>query len=237
VKKKTTKALEPTRRKGMKILVIDVGGTNLKLLATDQEDVRKLPSGPDLTPSAMIQAVKEGVKDWSFEAISIGFPAPIVGGKLLLPPVNLGPGWPDVDFAKEFGCPVKLINDALMQALGSYESGRMLFLGLGTGLGSAMIADNVLIPLELAHLPFKKGRSFEDCVGEKALKLDGKKKWEKVVFEVVELLRRALVAETVVLGGGNVKKLTTLPEGVRAGDNRNAIIGGFRLWQKDYRLP
>ncbi len=221
----------------MKILVIDVGGTNVKLLASGADEARKFPSGPQMRPAKMIAAVKQVVKDWDYEAISIGVPTPVVHGKLKHDPVNLGPGWCNIDFGRAFGCPVKLINDAAMQALGSYEGGRMLFLGLGTGLGSAMVAENVVIPLELAHLPYKKDREFEDYVGERGLLRMGRKKWTEEVYDVIDCLRRALVAESVVLGGGNVKKLRELPEGVRAGDNRNAFVGGFRMWQKKYVLP
>jgi polyphosphate glucokinase len=220
----------------MKTLVLDIGGTHVKLMATGEE-VRKFPSGPTLRPAKMIATVHGLVKDWDYEAVSIGFPAPVAHGKLLRDPVNLGPGWTNVDFAKEFGRPVRLINDAAMQALGSYEGGRMLFLGLGTGLGSSMVADNVVIALELAHLPYKKDRTFEDYVGERGLLRMGRKKWIESIFDVIARLKSALVAEEVVLGGGNAKKLKDVPDGVRVVDNRNAFIGGFRLWQKKYVLP
>jgi polyphosphate glucokinase len=220
----------------MKTLVLDVGGTNVKFAATGQE-TKKFPSGPTLRPAKMISTVTDLVKGWEFEAVSIGFPAPVVRGKLLRDPVNLGPGWTKVDFAKEFGRPVRLINDAAMQALGSYEGGRMLFLGLGTGLGAAMVADNVVIALELAHLPYKKDRSFEDYVGERGMLRMGRKRWTGAVQDVITRLRNALVAESVVVGGGNAKKLRELADGIRLGDNRNAIIGGFRMWQRKYVLP
>jgi predicted NBD/HSP70 family sugar kinase len=220
----------------MKTLVLDVGGTNVKLAATGHE-VTKFPSGPTLRPAKMIATVRDLVKDWEYEAVSIGFPAPVVRGKLLRDPMNLGPGWTKVDFAKEFSRPVRLINDAAMQALGSYEGGRMLFLGLGTGLGAAMVADNVVIALELAHMPYKKDKTFEDYVGERGMLRMGKKRWTAAVYDVIMRLRSGLVAESVVLGGGNAKKLRELPDGIRVVDNKNAIIGGFRMWQRKYVLP
>jgi polyphosphate glucokinase len=217
----------------MKILVIDVGGTNLKLLATGQEEPRKVPSGPTLTAEQMVQDVREATRDWEYGVVSIGYPGPVVRGKPLLEPRNLAPGWVDFDFAAAFGLPVRIINDAAMQALGSYEGGTMLFLGLGTGLGSTLIIDKVVAPMELAHLPYKKGRTFEDYIGVRGLERFGKRAWHQAVEDVVARLKAALVADYVVLGGGNVKKLKQLPEGARRGDNRNAFVGGFRLWQ-DY---
>jgi predicted NBD/HSP70 family sugar kinase len=215
------------------VLAVDVGGTNVKLLATGQKEVRKVPSDPKLTASEMAKQVKEAVKDWSYDAVSIGYPGPVVQGRPLEDPHNLAPGWVKFDYRKAFGKPVKIINDAAMQALGSYKKGRMLFLGLGTGLGSAMIVDGVLQPMELAHLPYKKGRTYEDYLGKAGLERLGKKKWQKNVFEVVEQLRQAMQADDVVLGGGNAKKLTALPKGVRLGSNSNAFIGGFRMWQDE----
>ncbi|HYL12304.1 MAG TPA: ROK family protein [Terriglobales bacterium] len=220
----------PTRD-GRKVLVIDVGGTSIKLLATGQKEPRKFPSGPNMTAASMVREVKKAVKDWDYDAISIGYPGPVVHGRPLRDPHNLAPGWVDFDFEKAFGCPVKIINDASMQALGSYKKGRMLFLGLGTGLGSAMIVDGIIEPMELAHLPYKHGRTFEDYVGIRGLDRLGRKKWEQHVAKVVEQLREALQAEEVVLGGGNVKKLKKLPPGTRAGDNENAFLGGFRIWE------
>ncbi len=217
----------------MKVLVIDVGGTHVKVLATGQEEARKIPSGPKLTAQEMTDQVREATRDWEYEAISIGYPGPVVHGHPLLEPWNLGHGWVGFDFAAHFGKPVKVINDAAMQALGSYEGGRMLFLGLGTGLGSAMVLNKILAPMELAHLPYRKGRTFEDYVGLRGLERLGKKKWRRAVEDVVARLKAALVADYVVLGGGNVKKLRRLPEGARPGDNRNAFRGGFRLWE-DY---
>lgn len=215
----------------MKVLVIDVGGTNIKVFASGQDEVRKFPSGPTLTPKQMVEGVLQLVGDWSYDVITIGYPGPVIHGRLALEPRNLGTGWVDFDFAAHFGKPVKLINDAAMQALGSYEGGRMLFLGLGTGLGSALIIDRVIAPLELAHLPYKKGRTFEDYVGLRGLKRLGKKKWQKAVEDVVARLQAALVADSVVLGGGNAKHLKRLPPGARMGDNRNAFLGGVRLWE------
>ncbi len=216
----------------MKILVVDVGGTNVKLLASGQRTVRKFRSGPELTAKQTVASVVEAAKGWKYDAISIGYPGPVSRGTLLEEPKNLGAGWVGFDFEKAFGCPVKLINDAAMQALGSYEGGRMLFLGLGTGLGSALIADQVIMPMELAHLPYRKGRTFEESVGRRGLERFGKKKWRRTVDDVVSRLKAALVADYVVLGGGNAKKLQQLPEGARLGDNAHAFIGGQRLWEK-----
>ena len=216
-----------------RVLAVDVGGTNVKLLATGQKDVRKIPSGPQMNAQEMAKQVKEAVKDWPYDVISIGYPGPVVQGRPLNEPHNLAPGWVKFDYRKAFGKPVKIINDAAMQALGSYKKGRMLFLGLGTGLGSAMIVDGVLQPLELAHLPYKKGRTYEDYLGKRGLDHLGKKKWRKNVFAVVAQLRQAVQADDVVLGGGNAKKLDHLPPGVRLGNNRNAFIGGFRMWQDE----
>jgi polyphosphate glucokinase len=217
----------------MKILVIDVGGTNVKFLASGEEEVRKVPSGPEMTAEQMVAQVKEAAKDWEYEAVSIGYPGPVVDGKPLRDPFNLGPGWVGFDFAAHFGKSVRVINDAAMQALGSYEGGRMLFIGLGTGLGTALIINKVVAPLELAHLPYRKDRTFEDYVGERGLLRLGKKKWQRYVADVIALLKAAMVADYVVIGGGNAKKLDELPEGARLGDNRNAMLGGFRLWE-DY---
>ena len=211
------------------ILVIDVGGTHVKVEASGQRSKREFPSGPNMTARQMVRKVKDLAKGWTFRAVSIGYPGPVVHGRPLREPYNLGGGWVGFDFAKAFGRPVKIINDAAMQALGSYEGGRMLFLGLGTGLGSAMIVDGVVEPMELAHLPYKK-RTYEDYLGLRALKRMGKKKWARHVGEVVGELREALQADYVVLGGGNVKRLKSLPPKTRRGDNRNAFLGGIRLW-------
>jgi polyphosphate glucokinase len=215
----------------MRVLVIDVGGTNVKLLATGRKEARKLPSGPTLTARLMADAVLEATGDWEYEAVSVGYPGPVVKAKPLLEPHNLGTGWVGFDFAAAFGRPVKVINDAAMQALGSYEGGRMLFLGLGTGLGSALVSERVVAPLELAHLPYRKGRTFEDYVGLRGLKRLGKRKWRRAVADVVARLKAAVVADYLVLGGGNARKLAELPPGARLGNNENAFVGGFRLWE------
>jgi polyphosphate glucokinase len=219
----------------MKTLVIDIGGTNIKMLATGQEMERKFPSGPRMTALQMVENVKRATVDWEYDGVSIGYPGPVIHDKLALEPRNLAPGWVDFDFAAAFGKPVKLINDAAMQALGSYEGGRMLFLGLGTGLGSALIVDGVIAPLELAHLPYRKCRTFEDYVGLRGLLRLGKKKWTKAVADVAARLQAAMVADSVVLGGGNAKKLKRLPTGARLGLNTNAFVGGFRLWDPHAR--
>lgn len=215
----------------MKILVIDVGGTNLKLKVSTSEEIRKIPSGPALSARQMVEDVKKATADWDYDAITIGYPGPVINGTISLEPVNLGRGWLGFDFAG-LGKPVKLINDAAMQALGSYEGGRMLFLGLGTGLGATLILDGVIGPLEIGHLPYKKGKSYEEYVGAGGLERMGRRKWQATVFDVVERFRKAFVVEYVVLGGGNVKKLDELPPGARAGNNTNAFIGGVRLWEQ-----
>src|SRR5882762_3156056 len=212
-----------------KVLVIDVGGTHVKILATGEKEPRKIDSGPTMTARLMVQAVKKLAQGWAYDAIAMGYPGPVVHGRPLHEPANLGIGWVGFDFRKAFGYPVRLINDAAMQALGSYQGGRMLFLGLGTGLGSAMIVDGHLEPMELAHLPYKKGRTYEDYVGLRGLERLGKKKWQQHVGKVVKQLRDALLAEEVVLGGGNVRKLEHLPPGTRLGNNANAFAGGFRI--------
>jgi polyphosphate glucokinase len=215
----------------VKILVIDVGGTHIKLAATGRGKPLKIPSGPKMTATKMVRLVRQAVAEWAYDAVSIGYPGPVLHGKPVAEPRNLGGGWVGCDFRRAFGCPVKMINDAAMQALGSYKSGRMLFLGLGTGLGSAMIVDGVLEPMELAHLPYKKGRTYEEYVGAAGLKRSGKKKWRHHVAEVIALLKGALQAEDVVVGGGNAKLLDKLPPGVRLGTNANAVTGGYRLWK------
>jgi polyphosphate glucokinase len=215
----------------MKILAIDIGGTNVKVKATDQNEVRKFPSGKEMTPQQMVHGVQELVKDWPYDVVTVGYPGPVAHEKILKEPANLGKGWVDFDFAAAFGKDTKLINDAAMQALGSYEGGRMLFLGLGTGLGNTLIIDNVIAPMELGHLPYKKKKSFEEYVGVHGFERLGKKKWQEAVFEVVAMLKAAVIADYIVLGGGNAKKLTELPEGCRLGNNENAFIGGFRLWK------
>ena len=214
----------------MKILVVDVGGTHVKILATGQREHRHVDSGPAMTAQGMVSAVKRLSADWSYDHVTIGYPGPVVHGHVVAEPHNLGGGWVGFDFARAFGRPVKVINDAAMQALGSYRRGRMLFLGLGTGLGSALIIDGVLEPMELGHLPYKKGATFEDYVGIRGLQRLGKARWRKCVLDVVERLRAALNADDVVVGGGNARKLRTPPPGSRLGDNDNAFLGGFRLW-------
>jgi polyphosphate glucokinase len=215
----------------MNVLVVDVGGTNVKIRATGQTELRKLPSGPTLTPKQMVAGVKKLAGGWKYDVVSIGYPGMVVRNRVLVEPYNLGGGWMGFDFESAFKRPVKLINDAAMQALGSYKRGKMLFLGLGTGLGSAMIVDGIVEPMELAHLPYKKG-TYEDYVGERSLEKRGKKKWRRHVADVVERLTAALEPSDVVLGGGNVTKLKELPKGTRAGNNDNAFLGGFRLWEK-----
>jgi predicted NBD/HSP70 family sugar kinase len=214
------------------ILVLDVGGTHVKALATGHKSFITIPSGPKMTPRKMVADVRKAIDGWEYSVASIGYPGPVVHGKPVSEPHNLGCGWVGFDFEKALGCPVKVINDAAMQALGHYESGRMLFLGLGTGLGSAMIVDGVLEPMELAHLPYKHGRTYEDYLGIRGLKRLGKKKWRECVFDVVERLKAALEADYVVLGGGNAKTLKKLPPGARLGSNENAFRGGYRLWQE-----
>ena len=218
--------------KTLKVLVVDVGGTNIKMLATGQKEPRKMPSGPTMTAGKMVRVVKECVKDWTFDHVSLGYPGPIINGHPLREPHNLGGGWMKIDFSKAFGYPVKVINDAAMQALGSYQGGRMLFLGLGTGLGSAMIVDGTLEPMELAHLLYKNGKTYEDYLGLRGLERLGKKKWRRYVAKVTAKLKDALGADYVVLGGGNSKKLKVLPDGARLGSNENAFLGGFRMWEK-----
>ena len=216
----------------MKTLVIDIGGSHVKLLATGKRTPLKLPSGPTLTPGAMVDEVLAATTDWSFENISIGYPGPVVKDHPAMEPVNLGRGWVKFDYATAFKKPVRIVNDAAMQALGSYDGGRMLFLGLGTGLGSALVHDDVLIPLELAHLPYRKERTYEDYVGEAGRHRLGNEKWGKHVASVVELFLAAITSEYCVLGGGNVRHLDTLPANTRRGSNLNAFRGGYRMWQK-----
>ncbi|RUX25578.1 ROK family protein [Mesorhizobium sp. M7A.F.Ca.US.011.01.1.1] len=213
------------------VLTIDIGGSHVKILTSAGGAERRADSGPDLTPRQMIDTVNKLAEGLSYDVVSMGYPGPVNHNRPLADPANLGKGWAGFDFAGAFGKPVKVVNDALMQAIGSYEGGRMLFLGLGTGLGAAMIADNVAQPMELAHLPYKKGRSFEDYVGERGLEKRGKKKWRKYVFDVVDRLRAAMQPDYVVIGGGNVDKLDELPADSRRGDNTRAFEGGFRLWR------
>jgi predicted NBD/HSP70 family sugar kinase len=232
--KAAPKAAGPKAPPKQNILVIDVGGTNLKLIDSNHAEAVKIPSGTTMTAQRMVEEVKNITQGWDYSVISIGYPGPVRQGKLLAEPHNLGPGWIELDFEKEFGCPVRVVNDAAMQALGSYDGGRMLFLGLGTGLGSALIIDGVLAPMELAHLPYRKGKTFEDYVGIRGLEKLGKAKWLEHVMIVIHQLRSALVADYVVLGGGNSRRIKELPDGVKLGANSNAFLGGFRLWT-DYK--
>jgi polyphosphate glucokinase len=213
------------------VLVVDVGGSSVKTLATGETEARAFRSGPTLTPGRMVSGVKKLAADWRYDAVSIGYPGPVIDGRPAAEPVNLGRGWVGYDFGRAFGRPVKIVNDAAMQALGSYKSGKMLFLGLGTGLGTAMILEGRVEPMELSHLPYKK-LTYESYLGRGGLKRDGKRKWRRRVADVVERLIAALQPDDTVIGGGNVKKLDPLPARCRSGDNANAFRGGFRLWSK-----
>jgi polyphosphate glucokinase len=216
----------------VKVLVIDVGGNNVKLLASGQSEPRKVPSGPTFTAARMAAAVKKAVEDWSYDAVSIGFPGPVAHGRPSREPVNLGRGWVHFDYAKAFSRPVRIVNDAVMQALGSYRGGHMLFLGLGTGLGAALVVEGHVQPLEIAHLPYRSGRTYEELLGKRAQERMGKRRWRRVVAEVVPRLHEAFQVDEVVIGGGNAKQLKALPRGARLGGNANAFVGGFRLWEK-----
>ncbi|HVC86073.1 MAG TPA: hypothetical protein VNC40_01455 [Gaiellaceae bacterium] len=215
------------------VLAVDVGGSHVKALASNRTERRRFASGSTLTPEEMAAGTLQAVAGWSWEVVTVGIPAPVRGGKVIADPVNLGKGWVGFDYGAAFGKPTTVVNDAVMQAVGSYRGGRMLFLGLGTGLGSALILDGAVEPLELGHLPFRK-RTFEDYVGERALKKHGKKRWTKAVFETVERLVAAMEPDDVVLGGGGADELDELPPSCRRGDNENAFIGGFRLWDPDW---
>jgi len=216
----------------MNVLVIDIGGTHVKVLTTSQDQHREFVSGPTLTPKRLVSRVRNLVADWKYDAISVGYPGPVLRNRPISEPWNLGKGWVGFEFEAAFKCPVKVMNDAAMQALGSYKRGKMLFLGLGTGLGSAMVVDGIVEPMELGHLPYKKA-TFEDYVGLRGLEMYGKKRWQRNVADVVERLVAALEPQDVVLGGGNVQRLKKLPKGCRPGDNANAFTGGFRLWEDD----
>lgn len=216
----------------MNVLAIDVGGTNVKILASGEKTPLKFVSGPKMTAKQMVRGVKKLAVDWSYDAVSIGYPGPVLHGRILHEPHNLGPGWVGFDFKKAFGCPVQVINDAAMQALGSYKGGgSMLFLGFGTGLGSAMVVDGLVEPMELGHLPYRQA-TYEDYVGIRGLKHYGKKKWRKYVLDVVQRLNAALEPDEIILGGGNVKLLKKLPKKYCQGENANAFVGGFQLWSK-----
>ena len=220
----------------MNILVIDVGGTHVKVLASGQETPRKFDSGPTMGPGPMVARVVRAAEGWTYDVMSIGYPGPVLRGRPVSEPHNLGPGWVGFDFGAALGRPVKLVNDSAMQAIGSDAGGKMLFLGLGTGLGSAMVVDGVVESMKLGHLPYRK-RTYEDYVGERGLERLGQKKWRRYVVDVVARLTAALEPDYVVLGGGNVHKLKTLPPGCRAGDNANAFLGGFRLWDEAGKPP
>lgn len=225
---------EPGQRE---ILTVDVGGSHVKALRSSAGERRRFESGPDLTARHMVDGVLELTSDWDYDVVSVGIPAPVRDGKVVREPVNLGEGWVGFDFEQAFGKPTKVVNDAVMQALGDYQDGKMLFLGLGTGLGSALVVDGNAVPLELAHLPFRKA-TFEDYVGERGREQLGKKKWHQAVAETVELLAAATVADYVVLGGGNAKRVEEeLPPNVRLGANQNAFLGGFRLWDPSMPAP
>jgi polyphosphate glucokinase len=230
------KAMTGPRHRVKSVLVIDVGGTSVKILATGQPESRSFRSGPGLTPRRMVSGVKKLAADWTYDVVSIGYPGPVLGGRPSAEPVNLGRGWVAFDFAQAFGRPIKVVNDAAMQALGSYNGGKMLFLGLGTGLGTALIVDGMVKPMELGHLPYKK-HTYENYVGRTGLERDGKKRWRRHVADVVERLMAALQPDDTVIGGGNVRNLDALPSRCRAGDNANAFRGGFRLWAGVDILP
>ena len=216
----------------MNVLVVDVGGTHVKILASGQHDPLKFASGPTLTAKQMVATVRKLARAWKYDVVSVGYPGPVLRDHPVAEPHNLGRGWVGFDFRRAFGCRVRVINDAAMQALGSYKRGKMLFLGLGTGLGSTLVANNLVEPMELGHLPYKKG-TYEDYVGLRGLEKQGKKRWACHVADVVERLIAALEPDDVVLGGGNAKMLKKLPPGCRMGDNANAFLGGFRLWEKE----
>ena len=214
------------------VLVVDVGGSHVKVLATGEQESRRADSGPDLTAAQMVEAALKLAADWSWDGVSVGVPSPVHGGRVIAEPVNLGEGWVGFDYTGAFGKPTKVVNDAAMQALGSYEGGRMLFLGLGTGLGSALVANGFVQPMELGHLPYKKA-TFEDYIGSTGLQKRGKKRWRLDVADAVARLSAALEPDYVVLGGGNARKLDALPLNARLGANENAFTGGFRLWDPE----
>ena len=217
-----------------KVLVVDIGGSHVKAQASGRRREVKVDSGPDLTPREMVQRVLDATEGWAYGAVSIGYPGPVVRGRITREPHNLGRGWTRFDFERAFGRPVRIINDAAMQAIGSYQGKRMLFLGLGTGLGTTLIRDRIVIPLEIAHLPYEDGETYEEVVGDAGLKRIGVRRWRRHVADIVALMLNAVVADYVVLGGGNVRLLPKLPPHARRGANTNAIRGGYRLWQDDF---
>lgn len=221
--------------KAMKILVVDVGGTHVKCASTDHPNRREFASGPQLTATEMVDRVLTLTRNWRYEAVTIGYPGVVAGGRPVRDPQNLGRGWVGFDFAAAFGRPVRIQNDAAMQALGNYAGGKMLFLGLGTGLGSALIVDRVVVPMELAHLQWRKGRDYEHYVGDHARKRLGEKKWRAKVEQVVSDFRNALQPDEVVLGGGNARRLKRLPPHTRLGDDLAAFHGGLRFWDDQSR--
>jgi len=218
-------------KKQPRVLAIDIGGSHVKFRVSGRRRTRQFVSGPDLTASQMVAGVKKLAGDWTYGAVSIGYPGIVIHGRVVAEPHNLGCGWVGFDFRAAFGKPTRVINDAAMQAIGSYEGGRMLFLGLGTGLGSAMIVDGIVESMELAHMNFKKGKTYEDYAGDEGRRRLGPKKWRYAVNDIVEQLRNALEADYIVLGGGNARKLKKLPKGARLGSNDFAFLGGFRMWR------
>jgi hypothetical protein len=215
----------------MNVLVVDIGGTNVKVWKTGEADKQKVPSGKDFTPEQLVERVRETSRDWAFDRVSIGYPGQVRNGRPVEDPYNLGSGWVEFDFAKAFECPVRLMNDAAMQALGSYDGGRMLYIGLGTSMGTTFISDGKIVPLALGHLKFSDGETFEHFLGRKGMELHGNKRWRRAVGEAASVLKSAFLADYVVLGGGNAKKLEELPEGCRLGSNTNAYFGGLRMWE------
>ena len=224
--------MKKRKSKKRNILVVDIGGTHVKLMISSRER-RKFDSGARMTPGQFMKKLKQCVRGWNFDAVSIGFPAPVRRGRIIRDPKHLGTGWPRFDFRKAFRKPVAIINDAALQALGSYHGGRMLFLGLGTGLGSAMVWTRTLMPLELGDLPYRDGKIIEQFLGKPGLARMGERAWKSEVRHAVHQLKKCFVADYVVLGGGNAKRFKTLPEGIEPGHNRNAYLGGIRLWETE----
>jgi polyphosphate glucokinase len=222
----------PVEPRAPSVLAVDVGGSHVKAVLNGVDERRRFVSGHKMTAAQMVEGVLEETADWDYVGVSVGVPGPVVDGKVVREPVNLGPGWVGFEFEQAFGKPTKVVNDAAMQALGSYDGGRMLFLGLGTGLGTTLIIDGVVAPMELGHLPYRKA-TFEDYVGEAGLERDGHKRWQKHVVETIEFLSAALLPDYVVLGGGNARELHELPPNCRLGHNEDAFLGGFRLWVTD----